>query len=307
MAVTGKTLQSLRFSRLDNGRLALALAISVAIHLTIFGGYELSKQLARIPWMHMLARKLIYTAPAPVVKTTEQPLEFMTVETPSETAPQNAKYFGAYNSKAANPDLTHDSDVPQIDGKQSDYIKTTTANQLSFKEAQPAPASKPAQSQPTTDPGDLTLAKLNELIKQQEQQQQRPRTLAQARQIPGQQMRQEGGVTKQADVPAFDVKLTGDGQYDELFYEAVSQHWWDLLDSGKFALDRSGKVVLQFRLNYDGSITDMKFVQNDVGELLGYVCQEAILDGAPYKPFSSDMRRRIGDYCDAEFTFLYYY
>ena len=34
------------------------------------------------------------------------------------------------------------------------------------------------------------------------------------------------------------------------FIAAVTQRWYDLLDSRQFAMDRNGKVTLRFRLNY---------------------------------------------------------
>ena len=100
--------------------------------------------------------------------------------------------------------------------------------------------------------------------------------------------------------------MTGFAEYDARFYETVCQRWWDLLDSQQFARDRSGKVILQFRLNYDGTISDMKVVENGVGDLLGYVCQKAVLDPAPFASFPSDMRRKLGDSTSIQFAFYYY-
>jgi len=307
MAVTGKTMQSLRFSRFDNGRLALALAISVAIHLTIFGGYELSKQLARIPWMHMLARKLIYTAPAPVAKNPEQPLEFVMVQNPSPTAPNNAKYYSSQNSRAA--DATHrDSDIAEIKGTQDNVPQTSQAPRPEFNKLMPTPQPEQAQPQPTTDPGDLTLANLSQLRAQQ-QQQQRPRTLAQVRpsQVPGMLMHQIGGAHEIALQPTLDAKSTAFGAYDEAFIDAVQNRWYQLLDSQLYALDRTGSVTLNFHLNYDGSITDMHVLQNSVGELLGTFCEDAINDPAPFAAWPEDMHRIVGaNYREITFTFYYY-
>jgi hypothetical protein len=64
--------------------------------------------------------------------------------------------------------------------------------------------------------------------------------------------------------------------------------------------------VLQFRLHYDGSVTDMTVAQNTVGDLLGYVCQEAINDPAPFEKWPADMRFKLGDSRDIQFTFYYY-
>ena len=72
-------------------------------------------------------------------------------------------------------------------------------------------------------------------------------------------------------------------------------------------MDRTGKVVLRFHLNYDGSITDMRFAENTVGDLLGYVCQKAVMDPPPFARWPTDMRRddrRI--IVRLQFTFYYY-
>jgi hypothetical protein len=79
-----------------------------------------------------------------------------------------------------------------------------------------------------------------------------------------------------------------------------------LLDSRDYARDRTGKVVLEFRLNYVGRITDMKVVENTVDELLCLLCQKAVMDPAPFAPWPSDLRRLVGaDYREVRFTFYY--
>jgi TonB family protein len=103
------------------------------------------------------------------------------------------------------------------------------------------------------------------------------------------------------------VKATPFGAYDAAFIEAVTQRWYDLLDSRQFSMDRSGKVTLRFHLNYDGSITDMQVLENTVGDVLDYVCQKAVTDPAPFASWPSDMRRIIGEnYREITFTFYYY-
>jgi membrane protein involved in colicin uptake len=125
--------------------------------------------------------------------------------------------------------------------------------------------------------------------------------------MPGQQMKQEGGMHRQALVPSLDVKATPFGAYDAALVSAVTQRWYDLLDSQQFAMDRNGKVTLQFHLNYDGTVTDMKVAQNTVGDLLGYVCEKAVSDPAPFAKWPSDMRQMVGEnYREITFTFYYY-
>ena len=85
------------------------------------------------------------------------------------------------------------------------------------------------------------------------------------------------------------------------------ERWYDLLDSQQFAMDRTGKTTVYFHLNPDGAVTELKITDNTVGELLGYVCQEAIQQAAPFGPWSSDMRRMVGaNFREITFTFYYY-
>jgi hypothetical protein len=314
MSVAGTQLNSLRLSDWERRRLALALALSLAVHLLTWGGYATGEkfgwwQVWHWPaWLQRLTQK-IETPPVPVVNY-EQPLEFVTVEQPSTEAPQNAKYYSDKNSRAANPEADRDTGTPKLTGKQTDVPKTEDVPRLDFNKLQPAPRPQ-SESQPelTMNAGDLVLGKPQN---PQTQEPPRPRTLQQVRaqqanRLPGIQMQQEGGVRRQALMPSLDVKATPFGEYDALIVEAVSQRWYDLLDSRRFALDRTGKVTLRFHLNYDGTVTDMEVLDNTVGELLSLVCRDAIEESAPFAAWPGDMRRRVGqNYREITFTFYYY-
>lgn len=139
--------------------------------------------------------------------------------------------------------------------------------------------------------------------------QSRPRTLAQAYQqrpmIAGRLMQQEGGVRNRGRV-SIDAKGSPFGAYDAAFIAAVQERWYQLLEKNQYMLDRRGKVVLDFQLRSDGRIVDMHVADNTVGELLGILCQRAVLDPAPYARWPGDMRRMIGrDYREVRFTFYY--
>ena len=294
-------------------RLGLALALSLAVHLFAWGGYETGKQLGwwqqlHLPiWLHLVPK--IKTGPLAVLQNNEEQLTFVEVAQPTTEAPQNTKYYSSQNSRAADP-TKGNKDVPQLKGKQTEVAKTESVPRPDFNKLQAAsPAPRPNNATPVKQPGDLTLGKPQDT---KPQEQQRPRTIKQAReqqahQLPGVQMKQEGGASRHALVPSFDVKATPFGAYDAALVEAVTQRWYDLLDSRQFAMDRTGKVTLRFHLNYDGTITDMNVLQNTVGDLLGYVCQKAINDPAPFAPWPSDMRLMIGEnYREITFTFYYY-
>ena len=310
MARAGTQLDSLRPGRFELERLGYALALSFLLHALTWGGYEIGKKFGwwqhlQLPaWMH-LAKK---TAPVPPpMQNFEPPLTFVTVEEPSPDAPKNAKYYSSQNSRAANPDADHAANQPKLTGKQPDVPKTEDVPRMDFSKLQPIPPAPQKQEELAMNTGDLTLGKPKETPQPQEQQP-RPRTLAQARaKLPSRQMLQDGGVANKRLSASFDAKATPFGAYDEAIIEAVQQHWDDLLDSRKFALDRSGKVTLRFHLNYDGTVTDMTVLENTVGEMLGYVCQQAINEPSPFAKWPADMRRMVGEnYREITFTFYYY-
>jgi len=295
-------------------RLGLALSLSLLLHLVGWGGYEAGKQFGwwqQLHWPDWLPRLMVIKPKPPEPQNQEQSLTFVDVSQPSAVAPKEAKYYSSQNSQAADP-TKGNKNLPELKGKQTDVAKTETVLRPDFNKLQPAvaaPAPTPKPTPVVTRPGDLTLGKPDQTAPQEPP---RPRTVKEAREqqthrLPGPEMKQEGGMSRLGLAPSFDVKSTPFGAYDAALVEAVTQRWYDLLDSQQFAMDRSGKVTLRFHLNYDGTITDMNVVQNTVGELLGYVCQKAISDPAPYAPWPSDMRHQIGEnFREITFTFYYY-
>jgi len=313
MTGVGARFDSLRFSSPEMRRLGLALALSLAVHLLGWGGYAAGKEFGwwqQLHWPTWLPRLAIMKiVPAPVLQNNEEQLTFVEVAQPTTEAPPDTKYYSSQNSRAADP-TKGNKEIPQLNGKQTEVVKTENVPRPNFNKLQPATPAPQQKSQPAAvRPGDLTLGKPED-SKQQEQP--RPRTMKQvseqqAHRLPGIQMKQEGGMRRPALVSSLDVKTTPFGDYDSKFIEAVTQRWYDLLDSRQFAMDRSGKVTLRFHLNYDGSIADMKVLGNTVGDVLGYVCQKAVTDPAPFAPWPADMRRIISEnYREITFTFYYY-
>jgi hypothetical protein len=93
--------------------------------------------------------------------------------------------------------------------------------------------------------------------------------------------------------------------YDTAFRDSITQRWDTLLAGSKSR--RIGKVVLQFRLNYDGSITDLKVLEDEVGSEQLAVCEKAVSLSSPFQPWPQDMIRLIGaNYREMTFTFNYY-
>ena len=136
------------------------------------------------------------------------------------------------------------------------------------------------------------------------------RSLAQAKAdkglLAGEKMKQEGNANRFSLAPSHDVRKTPFASYDLAFINAVQTRWLNILEERGFVGTDTGKVVLEFRLNYDGRILSMRVVESEVNELLSWFCQRAVLDPAPYMPFPPDLRRRQKtDYREIRFTFYY--
>ncbi len=141
--------------------------------------------------------------------------------------------------------------------------------------------------------------------------QKRPRTLAQARGqnagLIGRKMKQEGGMDRFRLQSTPDLLKTPFGNYDAAVIQAIQQRWYHLLERLPIVQNTRGKVVLKFWMKSDGSVSDLKVVENSAGDdLQSYACEAAVRDPAPYGRWPEDMRRVIqSDRREIRFTFFY--
>jgi hypothetical protein len=327
--------------RPDRNLLVRAFVISLAAHLLFYGTFRLGNQLgwwekSLLPaWLKKPRSALVNAQknPAPPPAQSEVPLLFVEVAPNQATPepPKEAKYYSARNSRAANPDAEIETGAPKIDGTQTHVPKTETTPLSKPMPLQPAlppqprepPKDQAAEAAPKTGPkpGDLAMAKpadspLEEKKPNPSETQittpapARPRTLAQAYQqhpeLAGQKMKQNGGVRRRLESAAVDAKATPFGAYDLAIIRAVQYHWDNLITEQNYMGERTGRVVVEFRLWYDGHIDRVKVAQENVGVVLATLCQRAIEDPAPYDTWPSDMRRLIGgNFREITFTFFY--
>jgi len=304
-------------------RLGLVLALSLALHLMGWGGYEAGKELGwwqQWHWPNWLPHPVVMKIKPPPPENKDEQLAFVEVTQPSTEAPKEAKYYSSQNSRAADPTMGN-KDVPKLNGKQTEVVKTENVPRPVASKLQPSPPTpqqKPSplmpqpKPLPVTRPGDLTLGKPDNSPPQE---QPRPRTVKQANEqqsnrLPGPQMKQEGGMRHHLEIASLDAKATSFGAYDAALIDAVSQSWYSLLDRTRYASDSRGKVVIEFNLHRDGSVTDLKIAGDSADDVPGgiwaIVCQSAIDNAAPFARWPSDMFHEIGtDIRPVRFTFYY--
>jgi outer membrane biosynthesis protein TonB len=322
----------LRLNHAEANRLAWAFAISLAVHLFLGGAWYSGQKLG--VWERLEKSPVIQAAkilPGFIKKAeaqqpkpqAEPPLIFVNVTQAQQTekAPDNAKYYSDKNSQAANPTADKETDTPKITGTQDQVAKTIDVPKKEFVPLQPSTPPKAVQApqpqeeekaRPAQRPGDLAFAKPEQPRPDTgTKSRPRPRTLKEAMaqkadsQIPGEKMRQEGGVGRRLELASLDAKATPFGAYDAAMIEAISQRWYSLLNERSYASDSRGKVVLQFILHQDGRISEMNVAENSAGEVLSLLCQKAVLDPAPFSPWPTEMRRILGEKRNIQFTFYY--
>ena len=197
---------------------------------------------------------------------------------------------------------------------------------------EPTPPLEAAKPKPAYTPGDLALVKPSDVTRKAEDQtktsaeaeppakvekepqpHKRPATVAEALAkledhtgLVGQKMKQEGGVRRHELDSSLDAQATPFGAYDWAVVRAVERRWYDLLADQRYADDRPGKVSFQFHLNSDGTISQMKLIENTVDLVHALICESAIREPSPYAPWPEEMRRIIGEnYREVTFTFYY--
>jgi hypothetical protein len=154
MELTALENDRLRFA---NHPVSRALALSLALHLVLFGTLELSRYLKiELPeWLKSvldLSRQV--NADKKTAPADQEPLTLTFVEVnPAQATPdppKDTKNYSAFNSLAANPDVSIEADKPKLDGTQDKVPKVEDA--LRPTPPEPLTPMKPEPQPPKTEP-----------------------------------------------------------------------------------------------------------------------------------------------------------
>ena len=322
--------------------LVIALLLSLVLHLYLFFMAWLVPQMANWKWLPSWAKPLVAAvAPTPPKaearkepQEIEIPLQFIEVD-PNQSvtdAPKDARFTSTANTVAANPSPAKELN-PRIDGRREDTLKTYETvrpnkpiqpvipqdmqEQLAKDEVKP-------QEKGGAKPGDLVLARpvpnakvdreqeMRDVQKPQVATPKRYKSVNQARAerglIEGPQMKLDGGVPKIGIEPTFNVRSSAFGAYQSRLVAAVKGRWDFLLSERNFALERTGKVVVTFKLHPDGKVSDITTTVSTVGEIYSLLCELSIDQPQSYGVWPRELIEEIGrDPMSVTFTFNYYY
>ena len=103
----------------------------------------------------------------------------------------------------------------------------------------------------------------------------------------------------------FDVRSSPFGSYDAKMIETIEKRWSELTE--RIQMRSRGEVVVEFKLNYDGGVTDLQIRPTRVLGIAVEICKQAILESAPFDPWPAEMRKLVGKPGrDVTLTFYYH-
>ena len=290
--------------------LLLCFGVSLLLHLTAFGTYRVGKHWGW--WDYQASWLSRWTQPAKPSallenlqklldkKPKEIPLTFVDVDPATATEPPKApQYYSVVDTMAANRGRRRSRANPRSTANKTRCRSWRTIPSPRRNRCSPPhrPNGKPSRAH--TEKGAISVVDGTARS--------RPRTYAEAVQrnprLPASRCARPRRKPAREGVPGCESHSVRRLRRRVHCRGAAGRY--HLIDNSRLA-PRTGKVVIEFRLNYDGRITDLKVTKTEVGEMLSLLCQEAIRKPAPFPRWPSDMWRAMGkNHREVMFTFYY--
>ncbi len=234
-----------------------------------------------------------------VLKTADTPLPVPPVEPVTETIPEPEEAILEPEVSASEPErelsrIETPENLPEPEGQ--GWSATVT---------EPAPPEE-RQTEPNLDPNPNPNPNPEPAPVEERK---RPRKLAEVlpdqSALVGRKFKQDGGVSRYRVQATFDLLKTPFGDYDSMVIRTIQQRWFDILADNPAVRHARGKVVLKFQMNSDGSIQDLRVVEDTVGIIQALVCQQAVSEPAPFRPWPAAMLNLIGHRREVQFGFFF--
>jgi TonB family protein len=82
--------------------------------------------------------------------------------------------------------------------------------------------------------------------------------------------------------------------YDKVMIKAIQVRWLQLLDARGYGGGVKGRMVVEFNIRTDGTVSNINVVESNLPPQFAQLCQAAIRDVAPFAPWPNDLREQIG-------------
>lgn len=111
--------------------------------------------------------------------------------------------------------------------------------------------------------------------------------------------------TENIGAVAYNAKWSAYGEYLQKFIESVDIQWQRIVEQSTTYPVAGTKVVVTFRMNSKGSISEIIKVESEGGRAAKDGCVSAIVARDPYGEWPDDMVGVLGESQEITFTFLY--
>jgi len=102
-----------------------------------------------------------------------------------------------------------------------------------------------------------------------------------------------GGATNQLPTGVISSQPLPFPEYDQPLVKKIYGRWQDLLNAQPQPAAK-GVVVVEFLLHEDGSVSRLRRLPSEVTPRLEQLCERAILETAPFRKWTPEMRTEIG-------------
>ena len=110
--------------------------------------------------------------------------------------------------------------------------------------------------------------------------------------VQGPLMRSTGSARRRGTL-AIDSTFSQFGEYEQQFYAAVQAGWYQEIDFFQ-PIDTSARVVVQFRIQADGTVDEVVVLNTTAGEIATLICQTALTKRSPFRPWTEEMVQVFG-------------
>ena len=112
--------------------------------------------------------------------------------------------------------------------------------------------------------------------------------------IVGPLMKSQGSASKPG-ILGVDAQFSQFGEYLQRLSEVLGAQWRELIYRQGVSWQNVGTtVVIQFSLNFNGDVNELKVLSSNSSLVAELLCKDAILARAPYGPWTKEMRMTLG-------------
>lgn len=93
---------------------------------------------------------------------------------------------------------------------------------------------------------------------------------------------------------AIDATFSEFGEYEQQFYAAIQTGWYQEIEFFQ-PIDTASRVHIRLNIHSDGKVTEVKAVDTTAGEIATFICERAITERSPFRPWTQEMVKVFGD------------